>query len=201
MYKKGSSPGSSDPLRDATLSALTQLIDPILTLMFDSRVTVREFTQLIREIAVSKAGSRISKETGHCNKSRVSILTGLPRSEVTRLLKKHSSLILSGTVQHPTRKVLSAWFDDSAFLTKEGDPAVLPAFGKRKSFERLVDKHGGGVPVRAMLDELTRIDAIEWLTGQRIRPRNRIPMMTGLTATSILMMGERGRNLLQTLIV
>jgi hypothetical protein len=167
--------------------------------MFDSRVTVREFTQLLREIAVSKAGSRISSETGHSNKSRVSILTGLPRSEVTRLLKKPSSLVLSETVHHPTRKVLSAWFDDSAFLTNEGDPAVLPVFGKRRSFERLVDKHGGGVPVRAMLDELTRINALEWLAGQRIRPRNRIPMMTGLTATSISMMGERGRNLLQTL--
>jgi hypothetical protein len=199
MNKKVSSSSSSDPLRDATLSALSQLIDPILTLMFDSRVTVREFTQLLREIAVSKAGSRISSETGHSNKSRVSILTGLPRSEVTRLLKKPSSLVLSETVHHPTRKVLSAWFDDSAFLTNEGDPAVLPVFGKRRSFERLVDKHGGGVPVRAMLDELTRINALEWLAGQRIRPRNRIPMMTGLTATSISMMGERGRNLLQTL--
>jgi hypothetical protein len=196
---KRSTSSSSDPLRDATLSALSQLVDPILALMFDSGVTVREFTQLLRGIAVSKASSRILKEAGHCNKSRVSILTGLPRSEVTRLLRRHSSLILSGTVQHPTRKVLSAWFDDSAFLTKEGDPAVLPAYGTRKSFERLVDKHGSGVPVRAMLDELTRINAIEWLTGQRIRPRNRIPMMTGLTATSILMMGERGRNLLETL--
>jgi hypothetical protein len=200
MTKKGSASSSSDPLRDATLNALSQLIDPILTLMFDSRVTVREFTQILREIAVSKANCRISKETGQSNKSRVSILTGLPRSEVTRLLKKPSSLALSGTVHHPTRKVLSAWFDDSAFLTNEGEPAVLPAFGKRKSFERLVDKHGGGVPVRAMLDELTRIDAIEWLAGQRIRPRDRIPMMTGLTASSISMMGERGRNLFQTLI-
>jgi hypothetical protein len=200
MNKKTSASRSSDPLRDATLSALSQLIDPILTLMFDSRVTVREFTQLFRAIAVSKAGHRISKETGHSNKSRVSILTGLPRSEVTRLSKEPSSLALSGTVHHPTRKVLSAWFDDSAFLTNEGEPAILPAFGKRRSFERLVDKHGGGVPVRAMLDELTRIDAIEWLADQRIKPRNRIPMMTGLTASSILMMGERGRSLLQTLI-
>src|SRR5580698_2455715 len=100
VNKKRSIPSAADPLRDATLSALSQLIDPIVTLMFDSRVTVRELTQLLRGIAVSKASTRISKETGHCNKSRVSILTGLPRSEVTRLLKKHSSLILSGTVQH-----------------------------------------------------------------------------------------------------
>ena len=200
MKKKSSSSHSSDPLRDATLNALSRLIDPLLTLMFDSSVTVREFTQLLRGIAVAKANSRIVDETGHANKSRVSILTGLPRSEVTRLLAKHPSLGFSEWVQHPTRKVLSGWFDDSAFLTNEGYPAILPAFGRRKSFERLVDKYGGGVPVRAMLDELTRIDAIEWLGGQRIRPRNRIPMMTGLTATSILMMGERGRDLLETLL-
>ena len=200
MNKKGFTSNASDPLRDATLSALSQLIDPLLNLMFDSRVTVREFTQILRKIAVAKASNRIADESGQTNKSRVSIITGLPRSEVTRLMRKTSVPSFSKRVQHPTRKVLSGWFDDSAFLTKDGDPAVLPAFGTRKSFERLVDKYGGGVPVRAMLDELTRIDAIEWLPGQRIRPRNRIPMMTGLTPSSISMMGERGRNLLETLL-
>ena len=200
MNKKGLPSNASDPLRDATLSALSQLIDPLLNLMFDSRVTVREFTQILRKIAVAKASNRIADESGQTNKSRVSIITGLPRSEVTRLLRKTSFPSFSKRVQHPTRKVLSGWFDDSAFLTKDGDPAVLPAFGTRKSFERLVDKYGGGVPVRAMLDELTRIDAIEWLPGQRIRPRNRLPMMTGLTPLSISMMGERGRNLLETLL-
>jgi Family of unknown function (DUF6502) len=200
MNKKDPPSNSSDPLRDATLNALSQLIDPLLNLMFDSRVTVREFTQILRKIAVAKANNRIADESGQSNKSRVSIITGLPRSEVTRLLKKTSFRSFSKNVQHPTRKVLSGWFDDSAFLTKDGDPAILPAFGRRKSFERLVDKYGGGVPVRAMLDELTRIDAIEWLAGQRIRPRNRIPMMTGLTPSSISMMGERGRNLLETLL-
>jgi hypothetical protein len=200
MQKRGAPSNSSDPLRDATLNALSQLIDPLLNLMFDSRVTVREFTQILRKIAVAKANNRISDESGQSNKSRVSIITGLPRSEVTRLLKQTAFPSFSKRVQHPTRKVLSGWFDDSAFLTKDGDPSILPAFGKRKSFERLVDKYGGGVPVRAMLDELTRIDAIEWLAGQRIRPRSRIPMMTGLTPSSISMMGERGRNLLETLL-
>src|SRR5450432_4322114 len=124
---KASSSNSSDPLREATLNALSRLIDPLLTLMFDCGVTVREFTQLLRGLAVAKANSRISDESGRSNKSRVSILTGLPRSEVTRLLATHPSRRFSERVQHPTRKVLSAWFDDSAFLTKEGDPAVLPA--------------------------------------------------------------------------
>lgn len=200
MNKKGPLSNSSDPLRDAALNALSQLIDPLLNLMLDSRVTVREFTQILRKISVIKANNRIVDESGQSNKSRVSIITGLPRSEVTRLLKNPSVRTFSKNAQHPTRKVLSGWFDDSIFLTKEGDPAILPAFGRRKSFERLVEKYGCGVPVRAMLDELTRIDAIEWLPRQTVRPRSRIPMMTGLTPSSILMMGERGRNLLETLL-
>lgn len=200
MRNRASTSKTSDPLRDAALETLSRLLEPLLKLMFDSRVTVREFTQLLRKLAVQQANLQISRDTGQSNKSRVSILTGMPRSEVTRLLKKRSSSNSSEPIQHPTRKLLSAWFDDSAYLTKEGDPAILPAFGRRRSFERLVEKYGGGVPVRAMLDELTRINAIEWLDGQRIRPRNRIPTITGLTASSILMMGERGRNLLDTLL-
>jgi hypothetical protein len=200
MKQESKSGNSSDPLKEATFHALSQLIDPLLGLMFDTKVTVREFTHLLRRKAVVTANNRLLREAKHSNKSRVAILTGLPRSEVTRLLARGTALGDARRVQHPTRKILSAWFDDSSFLTKEGEPAVLPAFGRRKSFERLVEKYGGGVPVRAMLDELTRIKAIEWLKDQKIRPRHRIPTSTGLTATSISMMGERGRDLLETLL-
>ncbi len=200
MSRKAATTTSIDPLKDATLNALSQLMDPLLNLMFDTGVTVREFTQLLRTQATSSATRRIMREAGTSNKSRVSILTGLPRSEVARLLRKPPVDEPPRRAQHPIRKILAAWFDDPNFLTKEGDPAVLPAFGKRKSFERLVGKYGSGVPVRAMLDELTRINAIEWLENQRIRPRHRIPLITGMTATSVSMIGERGRNLLETLL-
>jgi hypothetical protein len=101
--------------------------------------------------------------------------------------------------QHPARRVLAAWHDDPRFLAPNGDPAVLPIFGKKRSFERLVERYGASIPVRAMLDELMQLDAVERLEDQKIRAKSRVPIMTGLTNRSITAVGERGRDLLETL--
>jgi uncharacterized protein DUF6502 len=188
----------NDPLKDATIVALQRILDPLIDITFDVGITVHEFSQLVRERAVRTAASRIARESGRDSKSRIAIVTGLPRSEVARILKSDESPS-KRLGQHPARKVLAAWFDNPRFLAANGDPAVLPIFGKRRSFEKLVAMHSGGIPVRAMLDELTKVDAIERLPDQRVRAKSRIPILTGLTSTSVAAIGERARDLLDTL--
>jgi hypothetical protein len=188
-----------DPLKEATIAALKRVVDPLVDLMFDAGVTVREFSQIVRERAVRTAASRVCKESGRDSKSRVAIITGLPRSEVARILESNDASPTRRLGQHPARKVLAAWFDNPRFLAANGDPAVLPIFGKRRSFEQLVSMHSGGIPVRAMLDELTQIDAVEQLEDQRVRAKSRIPILTGMTAGAIAVIGERTRDLLDTL--
>jgi hypothetical protein len=189
----------NDPLKEATVVALKRVVDPLVELMFDAGVTVHEFGQLVRERAVRTAARRVSKDSGRASKSRVAIITGLPRSEVSRILKSDDVSSGKRLGQHPARKVLAAWFDDPRFLAANGDPAVLPIFGKRRSFEQLVALYAGGIPVRAMLDELTQIDAVERLSDQRVRTKSRIPILTGLTSGAIAVIGERTRDLLDTL--
>lgn len=188
-----------DPLRDATNVALKQVVDPLVDLMFDAGVTVHEFSQLVRERAVRAAARRVVRESGRESKSRIAILTGLPRSEVARILKSVDVSRKKRLGQHPARKVLAAWFESPRFLTANGEPAVLPIFGRRRSFEQLVVTHSGGIPVRAMLDELTQIDAIERLSDQRVRVKSRVPILTGLTGSGVAVIGERTRDLLDTL--
>ena len=188
-----------DPVKEATIAALKRMVDPLVDLMFDTGVTVHEFSRIMRESAVRTAARRVFKETGRHSKSRVAIITGLPRSEVARILKSDAVSPARRSGQHPARKVLAAWFDDPRFLAAGGDPAVLPIFGKRRSFEQLVALHSRGIPVRAMLDELTQIDAVERLENQRVRVKARIPILTGATGTAIAAIGERTRDLLDTL--
>src|SRR5258708_30182075 len=59
--------------------------------------------------------------------------------------------------------------------------------------------HSRGIPVRAMLDELTQIDAVERLEDQRVKAKSRIPILTGMTDSAIAAIGERTRDLLETL--
>lgn len=192
--------GLRDPRREATIVALKRVIDPLVELMFDAGMTVHEFNQLVRERAVRNAASRISREVGRGSKSRVAIITGLPRSEVARILRSEDVSCNRRLGQHPARRVLAAWFDNPRFLASNGDPAVLPIFGKRRSFEQLVATHSGGIPVRAMLDELTQIDAVERLADQRVKAKVRIPILTGPSARAIEGIGERTRDLLETLL-
>ena len=188
-----------DPLKEATIVALKRVVDPLVDLMFDAGVTVHEFSQIVRERAVRTAARRVSKESGRDSKSRVAIITGLPRSEVARILGSDDISPTKRLGQHPARRVLAAWFDNPRFLAANGDPAVLPIFGKRRSFEQLVSMHSRGIPVRAMLDELTQIDAVERLEDQRVRAKSRVPILMGLSSGAIAVIGERTRDLLDTL--
>jgi hypothetical protein len=192
-------PRFNDPLKEATIVALRRVADPLIDLMFDTGVTVHEFSQLVRERAVRNAARRVYKESGRDSKSRVAIVTGLPRSEVARILSSDDVPPGKRMGQHPARKVLSAWFDNPRFLAANGEPAILPIFGKRRSFEQLVSMHSRGIPVRAMLDELTHIDAVERLSDQRVKAKSRAPILTGLTGSAIAVIGERTRDLLDTL--
>ncbi len=192
-------PPSNDPLKGATIIALATIVEPLIDLMFDTGVTVQEFSRIVRERAVRRATTRVSKDSGHGSKSRVAILTGLPRSEVARILKASDCSPMRRIGVNPARKVLAGWYDNPMFLSENGDPLVLPIFGSRRSFERLVARYCGGIPVRAMLDQLVQINAVEVLPGQRIKVKTRVPTITGLTATAIAALGERTRDLLDTL--
>jgi hypothetical protein len=188
-----------DPLKEAAIAALKRVVDPLIALMFDTGITVQEFGRLVRDRAVRSAAARVARESGRVNNSRVAIITGLARAEVARILSTDGRSFDSGSGQHPARKVLAGWHDNPRFLDANGSPAVLPIFGARKSFERLVMSFGGGSPVRAMLDQLHEIGAVEILSGQRVRVVARVPIFSGMTNSAITNFGERTGDLLGTL--
>jgi Family of unknown function (DUF6502) len=190
---------SRDPFKESAISALSRVIDPLIDLMFDTGITVQEFSQLVRDRAVRSAAARVTRESGRSSNSRVAIITGLTRAEVARILDTNQALFSSRVGQHPARRVLAAWYDNQRFLGADGDPAVLPIFGKRKSFEQLVATRSGGIPVRAMLDQLAQISAIEILPGQRVKVKSRVPIFKGMTCSAIANVGERTGDLLSTL--
>jgi hypothetical protein len=191
--------GSGDPIKEATIVALKRVLDPLLDLMFDAGVTVQEFNKITRDRAVRIATKRLVRESGRQSKSRVAIMTGLPRSEVTRILNSLDSAPQARPDHHPARRVLAAWHDNPRFLAPNGEPAILPIFGRRRSFEQLVERYGAGIPVRAMLDELMQLDAVEQVEDQKLKAKVRVPISTGLSSRSIAAVGERGRDLLESL--
>jgi len=188
-----------DPIKEATLDALKHVVDSLLELMFDAGITVQQFNYVVRDRAVRAAGNRVIRETGRNSKSRVSIITGIPRSEVARISGSPDYCVSSKLSEPVARRVLGAWFESPQLLTASGEPIPLPIFGKKRSFESLVAQHGAGVPVRALLDELLQIEALERLPGQRVRVKSRVPVSIGSTPSAIGAIGERCSDLIETL--
>ncbi|HEV7359018.1 MAG TPA: DUF6502 family protein, partial [Steroidobacteraceae bacterium] len=137
-------PESPDPLKEAALVALKRVVNPLMDVMFDTGITVREISRMIRDIAVRSASVRIARESGRSSYSRIAIITGLARGEVARIMETSEPSVGVRIEQHPVRRVLAAWHDNQRFLSITGDPAVLPIFGRKRSFEQLVAVHSGG---------------------------------------------------------
>jgi Family of unknown function (DUF6502) len=187
-----------DPIREATIDALKHIVDSLLELMFETGITVQQFNYVVRDRAVRAASSRVLKETGRSSKSRVSIITGLPRSEVTRISSEAHDCINARLGQSVAQRILAAWFESPSLLSPNGEPATLSIFGNKRSFEKLVSIHGGGIPVRAMLDELTRLEAVERVGENHLKVKSRTPVSVGLNPEAIGALGQRCSDLIRT---
>lgn len=189
-----------DSLRQATLTAWGRIVDSLFELIFDSGLTVHDVNALTRRISVQAAVRRIANEDGRVSNSRIAIMTGLSRSEVARglKLKERDSLAQLARTQ-PIRRVLNAWYTTAAFLNPSGRPATLRIFGRGQTFEQLVRVNGGGIPVRAMLDQLLQMKAVEVMRDGRVRAKTRKPKVNCISAADVANLGDRTADMIDAL--
>src|SRR5262249_51819844 len=110
------------------------------------------------------------------NRSRVSVLTSVRRSEIKRLLSETGETAAISQVNEPrTERVINAWMSDRRYADCRGMPRRLPIRGSRTSFESLVRGFAGDVPPRALLEELHRLRVVREKGGQieLVRPAAR----------------------------
>lgn len=103
--------------------------------------------------------------------SRVSVLTGIHRKEVRRVLASRPQET-ADAAQWVTcaASVVTGWRRDPHFTDRKGSPVALPFEGDSPSFAELVRRYGlGDAPARAVLDELERVGAVERTKDRRIK--------------------------------
>jgi hypothetical protein len=122
--------------------------------------------------------------------SRVSILTGLTRKEVQRLLAEQGASGVGESRERYNRaaRVVAGWVRDPDFADAAGDPAKLELDAAQASFGLLVKRYSGDVPARAVLDELLRVGAVERGPDGRIRLLSRayVPSNSDIDKLDIL---------------
>jgi Family of unknown function (DUF6502) len=188
--------------RGSARKALLRLLEPLAGFVLDSGLSIHELTSLFREAAVRSVAAQQREGSRRINISGISASTGIPRAEISRILKSTSrnGHLKSDRGKQSTNKVLTAWHQNPKYTNANGQPAVLRIYGRGTTFEKLVESYGAGIPVRAMLDELTRTGAIKIKSQQVVRLKSLVAVDRGVTPQVIKAFGDRSTELLSTLL-
>jgi len=174
--------------RQALESAVMRLLRPLVRLLLRHAVPFATFEALAKQVYVDAAMQDFALDAKKPSLSRASILTGLTRKEVQRLV---ATPVQPGAepVERYNRaaRVLTGWIRDPDFTTRDGEPLPLPPDGEA-SFAALVKRHSGDMPSRAVLDELLRVGAVRRRGDGWLEPvaRAYVPQQGGLEILGIL---------------
>jgi hypothetical protein len=159
----------------ALSAALLHMVRPLVRILLRNGVSYGTFSDLTKWLFVDVATKDFGIEGRKQSISRVSVITGLSRKEVKRLLElpePHDRR--DEETYNRAARVIAGWRRDRDFHDKQGKPSDLKIKGRGASFSELVKRFSGDLPVRAVLDELLRVKAVELLQGDYVRLLTRL---------------------------
>ncbi|HKT35685.1 MAG TPA: DUF6502 family protein [Nitrospira sp.] len=171
------------------LSAVTVLLRPLVRTLLRHGIPCDALYAVAREVYVRVATQEFALPGKKQTTSRVSILTGLTRKEVRRILTTaEASNQESADRYNRAARVIAGWVRDKEFQDKNGAPLALPIEGEQASFGALVRRYSGDLLVRAMLDELLRVGAVRKTKDGHIRlqARSYVPQQSATDKLQIL---------------
>lgn len=162
--------------QDALLSATARILRPLVRVLLRNGVACNAVTEVIRRTFVGVAHEEFGLEGEAPTQARISVLTGLHRKEVSRLLKEHGAdLPAPEERRNRAANVLGAWLRDPEFHDENGQPRPLELTGDG-SFADLCRRHSGDMKPGSIADELLAAGALEKEEGKlRMTSRGYVP--------------------------
>ncbi len=133
--------------------AVARLLRPLVRLCVRSGVTFPALAQLLREVYVNVAEYDFALPKKEQTDSRVSLLTGIHRKEVSRLRGAGAPINAVPQTVSLTSSIIAHWLASPEFTDAAGRPLRLPRAGPSPSFEALVAAITKDLRPRAVLDE------------------------------------------------
>ncbi len=150
--------------------AIVRIMRPLVRILLRNNLSFRTFSDIAKWVYVDVAEKEFGLDGRKQSISRVSILTGLSRKEVKRVMEmpRPSDTDLAERYNRAVR-VTTAWRRERDFIDAEGGPRPLPLVGEGRTFAELVRKYSGDLPFRAVLDELINAGVVEKTEDDRVR--------------------------------
>lgn len=170
------------------------MLGPLVRLLLAAGVGVGDLMAIVKVAYVRAARDEGRERRGEVrpNASRIAVVTGLTRAEVAAMLSEDTDeRRTSDRGRHRAERVLSGWWNDPDFQTPEGEPALLPMAGSRRSFKELVKRYSNEPRANPILDELLRVNAVKRLSDGSLKALSRTYATVRWNPDGIASLGEQ----------
>lgn len=137
------------------LQCLKLLLRPVVKYLVQQALPAREVIATVRELFIECAEEYLRNSGQKPNLSKVSLVTGLPRSEVTRASRHR--LVETRKNESLLRKIIGQWEQDKRFLDGRKHPRALTYGVEGSEFHTLVSTVTLQISPGAVAAELKRL--------------------------------------------
>lgn len=144
---------------------LALLLKPVVRFSMRRQFSIQAFEEVLRRVFVQIAEEEITTGGDSPNDSRISVMTGLARREVSAC-RSSSEPDDSLKSQPIFARVVAQWEQDRKYRDSKGNIRELSCEGERSEFAKLVKSISAHVKPATVLFELQRNGAVELSEGR-----------------------------------
>lgn len=144
-----------DTTSSSAASEIEHYLKPMARQCINFRLDYRQVSEMLKTVLVSVAESEFSIEGKSQTDSRISLLTGVHRKDVRRLLSREKTVLLSRQ-QSLISKLITVWLGTPELIGKGGEPKPIPRHPHPShftSFAELAGRLTSDIHARALWDE------------------------------------------------
>jgi hypothetical protein len=192
----------SNSVKPGLLSAFKVLLRPLVRILLRHGVSFAEFADILKAVYVEIAVTEFKVDGKRGTKSRIAVITGLTRKEVSRVIEI-AGAENQGAKSNLNRvaRVLAGWHTDPDFIGPYGMPLEVryeDSGINSVTFTTLVRRYSGDMSPRSMLDELMRVGAVVETEPGWLKVLRRVYEPQTLAQDNFERVGEVVKNFIDT---
>lgn len=185
----------------ALIQALRRLLRPLVRLLLARQITYPYLITLLKSLFVDVAANEFPLAGKRQTDSRLSLLTGVHRKDVRRLLDESADIAPPPANVSLGARLIARWNGEAEYLAADSRPRPLPRLAQSDggpSFERLVGEESKDIRPRAVLDEWLRLGLVEVDAQDRVCLRSGAFVPEHGSSEKLYYLGRNVRDHLET---
>lgn len=140
--------------QEALQATLIRVLRPLIKLALASGLNFAAFSAIVRRLFIEVAEKDFALSDKQQTDSRISLLTGIHRKDVSKLRGQPLSTVSLPASVSQSGRIIAHWLGDARYSDADGQPRPLPRSAKDQlSFEGLVSEVTRDFHPRAVLDD------------------------------------------------